>query len=376
MARNEDQKDTRQALKGVEAFWGLTVPPSFETLYSHFEHPFLAPCEFFSLAQIAAGEGREFGMLPRYLPFGKAIGEGGTYGFYLPPPPVGEAGSLPSALPIAYQDEDEGCLRPVASDFEAFLRHCVMVGRYETEDEWLLEDRDPQEETERRTYARLLDIPESLFFGDLPRNDTELYERLLRWDAQDAATLLHLGCVKRWRNEEERALDFFHRAGEAAPWFGDCAYLVGDVYRTQERLDRAVGAYWSVANSLLPLCTSTVEWDLGEDHPEADIYEIATDALSQFQKFAPPAMKADPLWRVVVEQDPYDPEVREEFGHLLLQQDDPAGAEREFLNALSLCAGERGKQPLRLYEALLSVYERCGRSRETALLKHDRSLRR
>ncbi len=370
MARNPRDKEALEELKKVEAFWQIALPTHFKTLYTHFEHPFLAPCEFSSLAQIASGEGREYGMLPQYLPFGKGVGESGTYGFYLTP--TNQLGPIP----ITHQDEETGSFRPVASSFEAFLRHCVIVGRYETEDNWLEGERDTQEEAERYEYSRLLDIPEALFFGELPRNEAELYERLIKWDVQDATTLLHLGCVKRWRGEEERALDFFHRAGEATPWFGDCAYLFGDVYRVQEKFERAVKAYWSVAQSLLPLCTETTEWDLGEEHPEADIYEIATDALQQFGTFAPSEIKADPLWRVVVEQDPYDPEVREDFGNLRLQQGDVIGAEREFLNALSLCAGESGSQPQRIYDALIGLYERSGRTRELALARHDKRLRR
>ena len=366
----QNERETRAGIQAVEAFWQLSVPPKFKTLYAHFEHPFLAPCEFFSLAQIAAGEGREYGMLPQFLPFGKAVGDSGTYGFYLTPT------NVLGQLPVVLQDEDEGFFRPVASDFEAFLRHCIVIGRYETEDEWFEEERDPQEESERRGYSQLLEIPEELFFGALPRNDSELYEKLIRSDAQDATTLLHLGCVKRWRGEEERALDFFHRASEATPWFGDCAYLVGDVYRVQKKMDRAVRAYWSVTQSLLPLCTNTTEWDLGDEHPEADIYEIAADAVSQFEEFATPEMKADPLWRVIVDADPYDPDVREEFAHLLLQRGDVVNAERELLNALSLCAGESGAQPPRLYSALMGLYERSNRLRELALTRHDNRLRK
>ena len=53
-----------------------------------------------------------------------------------------------------------------------------------------------------------------------------------------------------------------------------------------------------------------------------------------------------------------------------------AEAERELLTTLSLCGGERTKQPDRLYGKLLSLYERKGRGRDAALVAFDRTLPR
>ena len=366
---NPNQEETAEGLRVVEQFWQARPPSAFRKLYAHDPHPFLAPCEFFALDAIGRGAGRDFGLLPQYLPFGRAVGDGGTYGFYVTPE------TALGSWPVLYWDEDEMYLRPVASDFAAFLRYCVLIGRYETEEQ-LAEGSDWQEQSERRDFARRFDLPTDLLFGPIPRNDTELYERLALLDAQDAMSLCHLGCARRARGDDERALDFFCRASEAAPWFGDCAYLAADTHRERGQNARAVESWWTVAQCLLPLCTRTWEWNLGADHPEADIYEVAADALAQFADAAPPALKATPLWRVVVQDDPYDPDVREALGDALLAQNDMAGAEREYLNALSLCCGERGRQPDRLYAALLGLYERCGRKREAALVRHDRALPR
>jgi hypothetical protein len=366
---NPNQEQTAEGLRAVEQFWQARPPSAFRKLYTHDPHPFLAPCEFFALDSIARGTGRDFGMLPQYLPFGRAVGDGGTYGFYVTPE------IALGRWPVVYWDEDEMYLRPIASDFAAFLRYCVLIGRYETEEQ-LAEESDWQEHSERRDFARRLDLPAELLVGPIPRNDTELYERLALLDPQDAMSLCHLGCVRRTRGDDERALDFFCRASEAAPWFGDCAYLAADVHRERGNHARAVESWWTVVQCLLPLCTRTWEWDLGADHPEADIYEVAADALAQFADAAPPSLKTQALWRVVVQDDPYDPDVRESLGDALLAQNDMAGAEREYLNALSLCCGERGRQPDRLYDALLGLYERCGRKREAALVRHDRVLPR
>ena len=370
----EQQGEVADGLRAVERFWQARPPAAFRKLYAHAPHPFLAPCEFFSLDAIAQGTGRDFGLLPQYLPFGRGVGDGGTYGFYVTPE------TLPGRWPVLYWDEDEMTLRPVASDFPAFLRHCVLMGRYETEDESgendVVSTEDWQETDEQREFARAFDLPTELLFGTTPRNDTELHERLLLLDPQDAVSLCHLGCARRARGDGERALDFFYRASEAAPWFGDPAYLMADVHRERGNYARATHNWWTVAQALLPLCTRTWEWDLGADHPEADIYEVAADALAQFADAADASLKAQALWRVVVHDDPYDPDVREGLGDALLAQNDLAGAEREYLNALSLCCGERGRQPDRLYSALLGLYERSGRKREAALVHHDRLLPR
>ena len=227
MNEREDSeiKQTMAAFRAVETFWQAPLPDAFRNLYAHFPNPFVAPCEFYSLEEIAKGAGREFGMLPQYLPFGQSVGEGGAYGFYVTPE------TDQGEWPVLYWDPDEMFLRPVASHFEAFLRGCVLTGRYETEEQWPDDERDAQEIAERRRLADWLRLPEDIVFGPLPRSDYELHERLAQSDPQDAYSLCWLGCARMTKRDEERALDFFHRASEAAPWFGDCAYLVADVYR-------------------------------------------------------------------------------------------------------------------------------------------------
>lgn len=372
MNERQDRKrdGASEGLRAVEQFWQVRLPEKFRRLYQSLEHPFLAPCEFHSLEAIAHGAGREFGMLPQYLPFGRAVGEGGTYGFYLTPD------NAQGHWPVLYWDEDEMYLRPVASDFDAFLRYCVLVGRYETEGQWAEGGADPQEDTARRELLARLELPASLMLDPLPRNDTELYSSLITADPQSASSLCHLGCARRTHGDGERALDFYHRAREAAPWFGDPCYLVADVYRERGNYARAVEGWWAVVQRLLPLCTRTWEWDLGEDHPEADVYEVAADGLAQHAHAAEAHIKAQPLWRVVVHDDPYDPDTRESLGDALLAAGDLPGAEREYLNALSLCCGERGKQPDRIYDALIALQNRTGREREAALALHDRALPR
>jgi hypothetical protein len=367
MSRSENSRpnDTKDGLRAVERFWQASPPGAFCSLYTHFQHPFLAPCEFLALEAIAGGTGRAYGQIPQFMPFGRSVGEGGLYGFYVTPE------TALGRWPVLYWDEDEMYLRPVASDFEAFLRYCVLVGRYETEEQWPEEVRDRDEAAARRLFARRLGLPGEMLTGPMPRNDSELYERLVASDPQDAVSLCRVGCARRAQGNSERALDFFHRAGEAAPWFGDPYYLLADTYRLRGSRERAVQGWWAVVQCLLPLCTRTWEWDLGEEHPEADIYEVAADALAQFGGTAASAVKSSALWRVVVQDDPYDPDVREALGDTLLSRNDFVGAEREYLNALSLCGSERGRQPDRLYEALTTLYDRTGRMRDAAFVRHD-----
>src|SRR5579871_1220984 len=229
--RNKDSLENE--LRAVERFWQVSLPDTFCGLYRLQHHPFVAPCEFLPLDRIARGAGRDFGMLPQYLPFGRAVGEGGLYGFYVTPE------ISQGQWPVLYWDEDEMYLRPVASSFDAFLAHCVLVGRYETEAQWEDGDGEGREERERSEILTELGVPESVGQGSLPRNDTELYSHLVSLDPQDATSLCHLGCAQRSRSHDERALDFFHRASEAALWFGDPYYLVADIYRERGNYERA-----------------------------------------------------------------------------------------------------------------------------------------
>jgi tetratricopeptide (TPR) repeat protein len=372
MSQNErrNQDSLGNELRAVERFWQLRLPDTFSRLYRTQHHPFVAPCEFLPLDRIARGACRDFGMLPQYLPFGRAVGEGGLYGFYV------TQATAQGEWPVLYWDEDEMYLRPVASSFDAFLAHCVLVGRYETEAQWADTDGEEPQEREPNEVLTKLGLPDRAAHTTLPRNDTELYSHLVSFDPQDATSLSHLGCAHRSRNQDERALDFFHRASEAALWFGDPYYLVADVYRERGNYARAIEGWWSVVQCLLPLCTRTWEWDLGMDHPEADIYEVAADGLAQYGELGDAACRQHPLWHVATEDDPYDPDVREALGDGFRIENDVAAAEREYLNALALCCGERGKQPDRIYDALISLYERMGRTREAALARHDRALPR
>lgn len=372
MGFSEDSKpyNPKEALCQVEKFWQAKLPAAFTNLYTHYAHPFLAPCEFFSLADIAAGEGRSFGMIPQYLPFGRAIGEGGLYGFYITPD------TQLGAWPVLYWDDDEMYLRPAASDFEAFIGNCVLIGRYEMETQLTDSTRDWEETSDQALLAHLLGIPEQIVLGPVPRNDTELYEKQAGYDPQDAFSLCHLGCTWRGRGDSERALDFFHRAIESAPWFGDSSYLLADIHREKKNYKRAAQGWWAVVQQLLPLCTRSWEWNLGDEHPEADIYELAADALSQFGDAADESFKSSPLWKVVVHEDPYDPAVRESLGNTLSAEGRELEAEREYLNALSLSCTERGKQPDRLYDALESLYKRSDRLRDASMVRFDRSLPR
>lgn len=357
-------------LRAVQSFWQMELPQSFVNFYETITERDLPPYEFLSPEEIARGAGRSYGMLPQYLPFARTEMGDGLYGFFLTPQ------RSEGALPVAYWDEEEMFLRPVSTDFDAFLRHCVLTSLYESQEDSSVEIVDKALLEKAKEFVSKLGLIPTLITHALPENDRELCHRLAGLDPHDSASLCHLGCAFRSQGEEERALDFFHRASEATTWFGDPAYLHADLYRLRGNNERACQGWWQVVNQLIPLCTRTWEWDLGEDHPDAEIYEIAADALIQFGQTAAPQMKSSPLWRVVTSEDPYDPDVREELAGRLRTLGDADGFERELLNALSLCLGDRGKQPERIYDALQSLYEQSGRARESAIIRFDRTLPR
>lgn len=372
MSNHEERpiEHANEGLSRLEAFWRINLPESFCIFYQHLQSPMLGPCEFYPIRMIVQGAGRVFGMLPQFLPFGRAIGDGGLYGFYVTPEiALGK-------LPVAYWEEDDMYLRPVASNFESFLAHCITVGRYEVEEDWPDDVDDWQESEEREELMKALSLPEALLTLEPPRNHAELNERLLFFDPQDSASLCYLGCHQRSLNKEERALDLFHRGGEVAPWFGDIPYLIADIFRERDQPERAIPYYWSVVQHALPLCTSTINWNLGDEHPEADVYEVAADVLAQWDTHIPPEIKKHPLWRVIAYEDPYDPDIRESLGDAFYAQNDFGNAEREYLSALSLCHAERTHQPIRIYDALARLYEKRGRARDFQLVCFDKQLPR
>src|SRR5690348_14786650 len=128
MSRKKDTSfhNVEEGLRAIEAFWHIRLPAPFRFLYENHLQTFFAPCDFFTLEELASGVGRSFGQMPQFLPFGRVAGEESLYGFYLTPYAIEE---FP---PVLYWDEGEMFLRPVASDFEAFLRRSIVTGRYET----------------------------------------------------------------------------------------------------------------------------------------------------------------------------------------------------------------------------------------------------
>ncbi len=368
MSNREEKTNSvvEEELRDLERFWQARPPKLFRSLYNCQLRPLLAPCAFFPLESIVSGAGREYGMLPCFLPFARASDESGTYGFF-----VTSSHSMESQ-PILFWEEDEMFMRPAASNFAAFLRGSLLHARFEQEG-WPQGESALSEEEEMLGRIGVTLPDTSLHF---PRNQRELSSAHIALDPQDAYSLCNLGCFHRSEGADERALDLFSRAVEATPWFGDPYYLVADVYRERGNLTRAVEEWWAVIQSLLPLCTRTWEWELGEDHPEADIYEVAADGLAQFNKLASPEMRKNPLWRLAVYDDPYNPDAREILAENLLAAYDIEGAEREYLNALSLCCREEGRQPERIYNALIALYEQRDRRRLAELAKFDSNLPR
>ncbi len=354
-------------LRTLEVFWQAKLPHSFRRLYQHLSQPLLAPCEFLPLRDIAMGAGRSYGMLPQLLPFGRGIDDGSTYAFY----------ALPDHdavnWPVLRWDEDEMYVQPVSSSFEAFVRHCFAVGRYAADDMGEVQEQYAQECSQTLNALGISGHPAM----ERPaRNDSELHSILVQMDPSDAVSLCHLGCGSRTRGDIERALDYYFKASEATPYFGDPCYLAADVYRDRGEMDKAVQSWWAVVHRLLLLCTRTYEWDLGDEHPEADIYEVAADGLAQHGSLISSDMADDPLWHAVAKDDPYDPEVRESLAHLMLIRGKFENAERELLNALSLCCDQTGSRPERLYDSLISLYDKQGQARDAALARFDRQLPR
>ena len=354
------------ALRSLEQRWHVTLPESFHRLYRHFEQPYVSPCEFLTLPELQEDSERWYGMLPQFVPFGRD-GDGNTFGFYMPPVAAQED------YPVLFWNHEYDSYSPIASGFGPYVGWCVIQGRYMAQDEF--EEDDPEfreEEENRRRFAEFLDLPKHLVLEALPRNDRELYERLAAWDPQSTQALSQLGSVWAARKETGRARDFFTRASESAPWFADPYYLLAETYREEAKTAEAISRWWQVIQCPIALSTRTSGYDLGQAHPDVEVYEAAVKYLVQNVEAVPPDVRGNPLGRLVLEGDPFEPDERLELAAELSGNGDASGEEREALNALALSTDEQ--LTASAYDRLIALYERNGRRREAAFCAHDRKL--
>lgn len=351
------------ALHRLETQWQLKLPQTFRRLYRAFDYPFISPCEFLSLGEMLKDEQRWRGMLPQFLPFGHD-GDENYFGFYaLPNGPGGD-------YPVLAWDHEYDHYYPVASGFEPFLRWCVIYGRYMAQDEF--EERAPEyeeEEAQRREFAELVGLPVVLVTDAIPRNERELYERLLRADGQSAYALSHLGSRFLGQGEVERARDCFVRASEAAPWFADPYYLLAETYRIAKQHARACDLWWQVFQAPIALSTRTSNYDLGDEETEAEVYEAATDHCIACGDALGPERTRGPLWELLQRDDPFAPGPRLALADALEREGDAPGVERELLNALTLATDDADIATA--YTRLIAFYERAGRARDAALCRRD-----
>ncbi len=354
----------RTKISALERHWQLGLPEAFHRLYGALTHPFISPCEFLSLDPLLDDSERWCGMLPQFFPFGHDGAED-YYGFYIPSIISG------TDYPVLYWDHEYDHYCPIASGFGGFLRWCVIHGRYLAQDTF--EEDDPQyeeEELQRREFAEMVGLPKALVMDPLPRNDRELYERLAASDPMAAQAMSQLGSLSFGRGDFERARDFFARACESSPWFADPYYLIGETYRVKGKLEEAIPRWWQVLHCPIALSTRTPNYDLGDDHLEAEVYEAAIDQLIRHRDTVPFEISESPLGRLIFEGDAFEPGERLLLSEELEALTDTAGEERELLNALSLATDDTDTDAT--YERLIGLYNRAGRTREAAFCRHDR----
>jgi hypothetical protein len=357
-------RNTKSLIQSLEKHWQLGIPEAMHRLYAAFDQPFISPCEFLPLQSLLDDNDRWSGMLPQFMPFGHDGAED-YYGFYVPPI------SSETDYPVLYWDHEYDHYYPIASGFGAFLRWCVIHGRYLAQDSF--DEGDPsyrEEESQRLEFARVVGLPHALVMEPLPRNDRELYERLAQADPQCAQAMAQLGSQSLASGDRERARDRFARATESAPWFADPYYLLAESYRLDGNLAAAGSRWWQVLLCPIALSTRTANYDLGADHPETEIYEAAITQILEYPETAPVDLRLDPLGALVLDEDPWDPQARIRVARRLFECRDHNGGERELLNALSLATDEADTEAA--YEHLGGYYERTHRHREARFCHMDR----
>jgi tetratricopeptide (TPR) repeat protein len=363
-ARDQDirMNSIESILRDLSRFWQLPVPAAMARLYLSTRVTELGPCVFFPPDELLSVEVRWRGMLPQFLPFG-SDGEDNLYGLYAAP------GRNRRDYPVLWWNHEYDHYLPIASEFEAFLRSCVVTGQYLAQDA-VDEDHLSEQEISRR--VKQLSLPADLMEHTPPRNQRELSERLAREDPQNALALAELGSMELARGEFQRARDFLVRASEAAPAFSDPYFLLGETYRVEKNESRACELWWKVFDSPVAFCSRTATYGLCHADEDGEIYQVAAERAQECRDYLAPTLQSSPLWKLLLTGDPFDSASRLELGRTFSRQGDPAAAEREYLNALTL-ATETDELD-EAYEALILFYEAAGRERDAALCRFDAGL--
>lgn len=338
--------------------WMCELPGAFTRLYEAFEYPHVGVCGFSPLDRLLSDSDRWRGMLPQFLPFGWDEEEN-AFGF-LAHPTVGV-----HEMPVLCWDHEYDFYRPVASSFEAFLRWCLIRMRHETDDN-LGDNPFLSAELYLDEFCTIVGMDAGFARMPTPRNTTEMHEQVCALDPQAADALNHLGCRHLGMGSVERARDFFVRASEAAPWFADPYFLLADTYAQAGRPGEAVQRFRRVLDCPIALSTRTGLYDLGPGRGDSEISEVAARACASYGG----PYEDDPVVRFLrTRSDAFEPEARMELAAQFWDSGDERGAEREYLNALTL-ATER----LALgcaYRALIKMYESTGRHRDAERCRLD-----
>ncbi len=344
----------------LSAHWMCDLPQAFARLHAAFDYPYVQPCEFIPLGELLTDSERWRGMLPQFLPFGFDEDEN-VFGFLM------RAGSHQGEPAVLYWDHEYDHYRPVASSFEAFLRWCLIRGRYEAHDEQ--GDDDPlfsEAEEQRRDFSKIVGIADELAEMPVPRNATEMHEQSCSADPQATDALNQLGCRHLGQGNYERARDFFARASESAPWFADPYYLIGETYAQMGLPGEAVQRFRRVLDCPIALSTRTGLYDLGAGRDDAEISEEAGRACLSYGG----SLDTDPLLRFLnARSDAFEPLARLEVALEFERAADDASAEREYLNAVTLATEPREME--HAYLALIRLYERTGRDRDAEWCRRD-----
>ena len=348
----------------IEKHWRAVLPATFRQLYSAYDEPLVGVCEFFSLSTILNDQERWRGMLPQFHPFAED-GDENFYGFYL-----GKNGDSES-IPVLFWNHEYDHYYPVGSDFDGFLRYAVHEGRFLMQDRFE-EDEIEEEEYHMRQVAGVTGIPDTIVLEIPPRNERELYEKIVHSDPQNAFALCQLGSWFYSSGDVQRATDCFVRASEAAPWYADPIYLLGEAYKSTGDLERAVGLWWQVVQMPIALSSRTAIFAIRTDIVDCEVYEACTNLLIENVAENEVVPKNALLWQLLKKGDPFSPIPRLELATKFAENGDNASAGRELLNALTLATED--EDIATSYHQLKSYYTDSGKERDAAFCSIDSEL--
>ncbi len=347
----------------LENAWEIKVPDLFWNFLTREPSQSLPDIDIFTVEEMIMESERTVRLPPNLRLFGKYSSGDSYICFHT------VNGQNANKYEVVCWNIEERCLIPCASNFVNFLCKHLYSTRYNL-------DEEGEHDIDVKYWSGLfnsLEVEAAWVFDEIPMNEKMMYETMSQHDRGDCLSQCHLGCILRSRGQVDEATHHFNEASKYTPWFGDAYYLLADVFRVEDSIEKAFHEWWKILNLPVVYSTRSDSWDLGADYPDADIYELTVDLMLGVQKSIPSTITDTPLWNAFLLEDPYDPVMREKLAETYSELGMHSAAESELWNAYFLYADDEYDELVRINSKLITLLDIQRRTYDVKQLKREQN---